>query len=278
MFNFISADLYKLKKSKVLLWIILGLLGIILLGNILAQSGDGIMTLMSDTMNYNTIHFKKNGTEIMPELLKGSNILIFFLIPIVINVFICDYKYETIKNTVSFQYPRTIIYISKMLVCSLFAIIIPFLYVILGLIVNLAFNGFNNIKLADVLITIKIVCAQLPIYIGFIGLMVLVGVVFKSNTATTVFSILYQFVILFISSIASNIDISAVDPITCLDRLAYLNTLSTTNILEMLCVGIVLVICSVFLTLYYKLIISFIFSPTSHHFYKKYKFQKTQNK
>ena len=44
MFNIISADLYKLKKSKVLLWIILGLLGIILLGNILAQSGDGIMT------------------------------------------------------------------------------------------------------------------------------------------------------------------------------------------------------------------------------------------
>lgn len=246
MFNIISADLYKLKKSKVLLWIILGLLGIVLLGNILAQSGDGIMTLMSDTMNYNTIHFKKNGTEIMPELLKGSNILIFFLIPIVINVFISDYKYETIKNTVSFQYPRTMIYISKMLVCSLFAIIIPFLYVILGLIVNLAFNGFNNIKLADVLITIKIVCAQLPIYIGFVGLMVLVGVVFKSNTATTVFSILYQFVILFISSIASNIDISAVDPITCLDRLAYLNTLSATNILEILCVGIVLVICSVF--------------------------------
>ena len=228
MFNIISADLYKLKKSKVLLWIILGLLGIVLLGNILAQSGDGIMTLMSDTMNYNTIHFKKNGTEIMPELLKGSNILIFFLIPIVINVFISDYKYETIKNTVSFQYPRTMIYISKMLVCSL------------------ACNGFNNIKLADVLITIKIVCAQLPIYIGFVGLMVLVGVVFKSNTATTVFSILYQFVILFISSIASNIDISAVDPITCLDRLAYLNTLSTTNILEILCVGIVLVICSVF--------------------------------
>ena len=60
MFNIISADLYKLKKSKVLLWIILGLLGIVLLGNILAQSGDGIMTLMSYNMNYNTIHFKKN--------------------------------------------------------------------------------------------------------------------------------------------------------------------------------------------------------------------------
>ena len=40
MFNIISADLYKLKKSKVLLWIILGLLGIVLLGNILAQRWD----------------------------------------------------------------------------------------------------------------------------------------------------------------------------------------------------------------------------------------------
>ena len=196
MFNIISADLYKLKKSKVLLWIILGLLGIVLLGNILAQSGDGIMTLMSDTMNYNTIHFKKNGTEIMPELLKGSNILIFFLIPIVINVFISDYKYETIKNTVSFQYPRTMIYISKMLVCSLFAIIIPFLYVILGLIVNLAFNGFNNIKLADVLITIKIVCAQLPIYIGFVGLMVLVGVVRQQQFFRFCINLLYYLFLL----------------------------------------------------------------------------------
>ena len=51
-------------------------------------------------------------------------------------------------------------------------------------IVNLAFNGFNNIKLADVLITIKSVCAQLPIYIGFIGLMVLVGVVFTWSMIT----------------------------------------------------------------------------------------------
>lgn len=196
MFNIISADLYKLKKSKVLLWIILGLLGIVLLGNILAQSGDGIMTLMSDTMNYNTIHFKKNGTEIMPELLKGSNILIFFLIPIVINVFISDYKYETIKNTVSFQYPRTMIYISKMLVCSLFAIIIPFLYVILGLIVNLAFNGFNNIKLADVLITIKIVCAQLPIYIGFVGLMEFLKVIRQQQFFRFCINLLYYLFLL----------------------------------------------------------------------------------
>ena len=49
MFNIISADLYKLKKSKVLLWIILGLLGIVLLGNILAQMiSDGAIKDLND--------------------------------------------------------------------------------------------------------------------------------------------------------------------------------------------------------------------------------------
>ena len=57
MFNIIKADFYKLWKSKILLWITLGFLGILLLGNGLAQGGDGVMTLMSDSMNYNLIHF-----------------------------------------------------------------------------------------------------------------------------------------------------------------------------------------------------------------------------
>ena len=63
MFNIIKADFYKLWKSKILLWITLGFLGILLLGNGLAQGGDGVMTLMSDSMNYNLIHFDKKGTQ-----------------------------------------------------------------------------------------------------------------------------------------------------------------------------------------------------------------------
>ena len=46
MFNIIKADFYKLWKSKILLWITLGFLGILLLGNGLAQGGDGVMTLI----------------------------------------------------------------------------------------------------------------------------------------------------------------------------------------------------------------------------------------
>ena len=125
MFNIIKADFYKLWKSKILLWITIGFLGILLLGNGLAQGGDGVMTLMSDSMNYNLIHFDKKGTQMMIELLKGSNVILFFLIPIIINVFISDFKYKTIKNTVSYQYSRITIDLSKMLVCALLAVILP---------------------------------------------------------------------------------------------------------------------------------------------------------
>ena len=97
MFNIIKADFYKLWKSKILLWITIGFLGILLLGNGLAQGGDGVMTLMSDSMNYNLIHFDKKGTQMMIELLKGSNVILFFLIPIIINVFILTLNIKQLK-------------------------------------------------------------------------------------------------------------------------------------------------------------------------------------
>ena len=168
MFNIIKADFYKLWKSKILLWITLGFLGILLLGNGLAQGGDGVMTLMSDSMNYNLIHFDKKGTQMMIELLKGSNVILFFLITNIINVFISDFKYKTIKNTVSYQYSRITIYLSKMLVCALFALILPVLYVVLGLVMSILFNGFLSIQLIDLIIVLKIIVLQLQLYIVFI--------------------------------------------------------------------------------------------------------------
>lgn len=232
MFNIIKADFYKLWKSKILLWITLGFLGILLLGNGLAQGGDGVMTLMSDSMNYNLIHFDKKGTQMMIELLKGSNVILFFLIPIIINVFISDFKYKTIKNTVSYQYSRITIYLSKMLVCALFALILPVLYVVLGLVMSILFNGFVSIQLSDLIIVLKIIVLQLPLYIGFIGVMIFIGILFKSNMATTLFTVLYQFIMIFVSEIVTSIHLSEIDPVTCLDHLAYLNSLSATSFVK----------------------------------------------
>ena len=249
MFNMMRADFYKLWKSKILLWITLGLLGIILLGNMLAQSGDGVMVLMSDTMNYNTVHFTKKGTGIMLELLKGSNIIVFFLIPVVINVFISDFKYMTIKNTVSYKYTRTKVYLSKLILCSLFAVVLPILYVSLGFIVSVLFNGIVEIKSIDFLTVLKIILLQLPIYIGFIGLMIFVGVLFRSNLATTLFTVLYQLVMVFVSSITT-FQISNIEPITCLDRLAYLNILNRSSIYRIEFIGFILILSSIILGIY----------------------------
>lgn len=72
-----------------------------------------------------------------------------------------------------------------MLVCALFALILPVLYVVLGLVMSILFNGFVSIQLSDLIIVLKIIVLQLPLYIGFIGVMIFIGILFKSNMATT---------------------------------------------------------------------------------------------
>ena len=124
LLNIIRADIYKLIKSKVLIWDFLGLIAILLIGNLLTINGEGLMTLISDTQNLNQVNYSIKGSAIMPELLKGSNILVLFLIPIVINVFISDFRYATIKNISSSIQNKC--YITKLLIYEFIAIIVLF--------------------------------------------------------------------------------------------------------------------------------------------------------
>ena len=68
--------------------------------------------------------------------------------------------------------------------------------------------------------------------------------------ATTLFTILYQFMMIFISAIATSIHLSEIDPVTCLDHLAYLNNLSTSIIYKTEFVGFILIILSLILGIY----------------------------
>lgn len=251
LLNIIRADIYKLIKSKVLIWDFLGLIAILLIGNLLTINGEGLMTLISDTQNLNQVNYSIKGSAIMPELLKGSNILVLFLIPIVINVFISDFRYATIKNNISHQYTRASVYIAKLLICSLFAIIVPIFYVLMGLILNMIFNGsISNVFLVDFINTFKIILNQIPLYIGFESAMILIGVLFQSNLATAMFTILYQIIIIFITSIVTSINISEYDPITCLDKVAYINDLNLSQILGFWMIGITLMIVTMCLGIY----------------------------
>ena len=68
--------------------------------------------------------------------------------------------------------------------------------------------------------------------------------------ATTLFTILYQFMMIFISAIATSIHLSEIDPVTCLDHLAYLNSLSATIICKTEFVGFIFILISLILGIY----------------------------
>ena len=102
----------------------------------------------------------------------------------------------------------------------------------------------------ELITVLKIILLQLPLYIGFTGMMIFIGILFKSNMATTLFTILYQFMMIFISAIATSIHLSEIDPVTCLDHLAYLNNLSTSIIYKTEFVGFIFILISLTLGIY----------------------------
>lgn len=248
MLNIMRADLYKLRKSKVILGIIIGFFSVLILGNFMALNGDGKMTLMSDTLNLNEVIYSLKGSKIMPELLKGSNILLFFLIPIVLNIFISDFKYSTVKNTVSYKYKRLEIYFSKFVLCSILSFFLIVGYVVLGLILNLIFNNMQGpIDIQDFVLSIKIIIIQMPIYIGVIGVMLLIGILFQSSTAVILVTILYPFIITTIAYALKLGNISSYEPITCLDKAAYFVNLSNNEIIQIIGIGLILIAISLLL-------------------------------
>lgn len=248
MLNIMRADLYKLRKSKVILGIMVGFLTVLILGNFMALNGDGKMTFMSDTLNLNEVIYSLNGSKIMPELLKGSNILLFFLIPIVLNIFISDFKYSTVKNTVSYKYKRVELYFSKFILCSILSFFLIVGYAVLGFILNLAFNNMQGpIDIQDFVVSIKIILIQMPIYIGVIGVMLLIGILFQSSTAVILITILYPFVITTVAYALKLGDISSYEPITLLDKAAYFVNLSNNEIIQIIGIGLILIAISLLL-------------------------------
>lgn len=248
MLNIVRADLYKLRKSRVILGIMAGLFTILILGNFMAINGDGKMTFMSDTLNLNEVTYSLSGSKIIPELLKGSNILLFFLIPIVLNVFISDFKFGTVKNIISYKYKRIEIYFSKFILCSILSFFLIVVYAALGLILNLIFNKMQgSMDIQDFVVTIKIILTQMPIYIGVIGVMQLIGILFQSSTAVILITILYPFVITTIAYALKLGNISSYEPITCLDKAAYFVNLSNNEIMQIIGIGFVLIAVSLLL-------------------------------
>lgn len=243
MLNIMKADLFRLRKSKAIPGIFVGLILILLLGNILAVNGGGKMTFMSDTLNLNEVIYSIKGSAIMPELLKGSNILVFFLIPIVLNVFISDFKFSTIKNSIGYKYSRINIYVSKFILSVILTFLIVFCYALCGLLLNVIFNKMQvTISINDFIEVTKIILIQLPIYFGIVSFMFLIGTIFKNPTVISVIVVLYPMLITVVTFTFKLMDLSQYEPITCLDKAAYLSVLSSNEILKIIFIGLVMMI------------------------------------
>ena len=247
MMHIIRADLYRFRKSKVMFGISIGLLIILTVGNLTAIRGEGKVMIMSDALWLNQANYAVKGSKIISEILKGSNILVFFLIPIVLHVFVSDFTFQTIKNTVSYKYSRIKIYLAKFITCCLLVLLLVISYIVYGVVLNLLFNNMGGqiYVSSHIIQMIKIVALQFPIYAGIIGIMMLIGILFQSSTVVSVFTILYiTFSSIFIF-LFKLVDFAKVEPITFLDKAAYLSTLKTHEIVQIVGIGLLMLICSV---------------------------------
>lgn len=251
MLNIIKADFYRLRKSKMVLGILCGLLVFLLLGNLnakLGSAGQGDIIPVADMKELNTVSFYPNGSAIILNLLRASNIMVFCLIPIVLYVFISDFKLGTTKNLIPFKYSRAQIYIAKWLFCSLLCLLLPIFYCLVGLLMNQLFHGFSGtFQVQDFIQMFKIILLQTPLYIGFTGVLLLIGIAFQSSVAVTAVTISYPVVIMFTSGYLNLPHLSRFEPITCLDLAAHIPDLSNTDITRIIGVGSVMAIASVVL-------------------------------
>lgn len=251
MQNIIKADFFRFIKSKVWLKIILGLSIFLVIGNIyaLVGGGHGTITVVSDVKNQNAVSFYPNGSAIMPSLLRGSNLLFYCLLPIVLHTLVSDFKWGTLKNELSFRYSRTEFYLSKFVFGSLLAIALPMVYVLYGLLLNQLFRGFSGtFQLNDFIEVLKIVALQAPVYIGFIGIFLLIGVIFQSNSVLVSVVLTYQMAIFFIIALINNFTfMGRIEPITCLNSAAFVQQLPLNDILTIIAVGLLMTAFSLIL-------------------------------
>lgn len=246
MINIMRADLYKIRKSKVILCIVSGLILILCIGNFIGE-----MTIISDTLNLNDVDYSIKGSKIAIEVLKESGVLVLLMIPLVLNIFNSDFKNNMVKNIITYKYSRTQIILSKWLLCTIMTGLFILGYATIGLLMNAIFNKMQvNIDIADFIRVFQIAILQLPIYAGFIGIIMLIGVVFKSNTAVVSVIFLYHIGVSIGAGLISWINIAAYEPITCLDKAAYLVSISMNEIIQIIGVGLSMVIISLISCLY----------------------------
>lgn len=244
MLNMIRADLYRLRKSRTLLGIMIGWLIYLLLGSFFELSGPehSSISIMSNDRMRNEVVFSANGSAFALQLLNSSIFLYYFVIPVVLFILISDFKWGTIKNIVPFKYSRVQIYLSKFIVAGIISALLPVAFCLLGLLVNQVFHGFSGIfRVEDFIKMSKIIGLQMPIMTGMAGVFLLVGLLLENGTAVAVSTIVYQMCVYMFAPMLSDKVYNTFfkfEPITCLSLTASADQLGRSDIAAILTSGI----------------------------------------
>lgn len=239
MMNLMKSELYKVKKERYLLITILGLLGTLCLV-MFGFSNDIIVIGIKNVLGTNIVDLS-SGSNILVEILKSADVLVLFFLPIIISVFMMDFSVGTIKNNIISGFSRTKIYISKLIISSVICLFLVLIYTILAFLLSILKNGYDgNLTFTLILEVGKVILIQLPLYISTITMAFMIGVLTQRKSVVITIYLLYQVIVLMFLAIIKKLPINIIkyEPISNLDKAAYIGTNTFNDNLTFILIGI----------------------------------------
>ena len=193
MKHLLLSEIYRLKKNKGLLVLLIVAVALSILEPILLKIG---LETISDLMGIGTIDIY--GLDQFCVALSGSSIISIILFFIISSYSNDDFKYGTIRNKIISGYSRKEVYIAKLIVNVCTSIIIQLIYALCVLLFSslvLGFNKTSSSALADLTNILVLIISSILIQITTYSLLTSINVTAQKNTKTIIWFIVINMII-----------------------------------------------------------------------------------
>jgi len=237
MLNIIQADLFKVRKGKAFIGVMLGIFLTLVLVAVVFKvvsapafndyiSGQEEYYSESDRVDINEAQqmLPANGGEFLLMMFREiASGYAFFILPFIITVFGADYSSGTYRNLLSYHSGRTGIFTAKLITTTIITIAMLIGTGILAAIVGSVLFGFGGFSAALIVQVLKAIIFMLPILLAFIGL----GYCITALTKKTSYTIAFYFVILLVWSIVIQVPAMLIPGMSWLMALDLMSSLKT---------------------------------------------------
>lgn len=195
MFNLLRAEAFKLKHSKawwVLVAIIIGLTFILVLFPYFEEIG------VFDKIESVTVEGPTDlsAIQVMIEMIYGPDLFFFIIIFSALGAFFIanENSNGTIKNIVSTGNRRAYIYVSKLIVFTIGAVIISLLFIVIPAIFGSMFFGVGELPTTEIIIEAgKIFALSLLYYFAFTSIITVFSILCRGSGIALLFSLGFYF-------------------------------------------------------------------------------------